>query len=252
MRRSMEMRKAARVLPEPVGAEISVSRPEVISGQPRAWASVGAWNLRSNQVRMAGWNKGRVSSVISMRAVVAPLVPREPQDERHGAWFESERRAFGASLGDCLPGGVRTYVRLVYCRGRGDVNGRRGGREEAADGAGGCVRLLFEEEVAGPVDGDHLGAGEAFAEAGQDPAGKDTLVGGPEHEDGRDDSAAVYGLLTPHVSEGLVDGVAAAFDPQRASVGLEYLLRRLTRVVELAAEDAASEEPSDEPENRLD
>src|SRR5438552_7612873 len=252
MRRSMETRKAARVLPEPVGAEISVSRPEVISGQPRAWASVGAWNLRWNQVRTAGWNKGRVSSVINMRAVVAPLVPREPQNERHGAWFEGERRAFGASLGDCLPGGVRTYVRLVYCRRLGNVNGRRGGREEAADGGGGCVRPLLEKEVAGPVDGDHFGTGEAFAEAGQDPAGKDALVGGPNDEDGRGDAAAVYGFLAPHVSEGLVDGVAAAFDAQRAAVGFEHLLGRLTRIVELAAEDAASEHPSDEPEDRLD
>ena len=44
MRRSMATRKAASVLPEPVGAAMRVSRPAMISGQPTAWASVGARN----------------------------------------------------------------------------------------------------------------------------------------------------------------------------------------------------------------
>ena len=35
--------------------------------------------------------------------------------------------------------------------------------EEAADGRVGGVRLLFEEEVAGAVDRDDFGAGEALA-----------------------------------------------------------------------------------------
>ena len=38
---SMPMRKAARVLPEPVGAATRVSRPERMAGQAAAWASVG-------------------------------------------------------------------------------------------------------------------------------------------------------------------------------------------------------------------
>ena len=62
------------------GAEMRVSRPEMISGQPRAWASVGARNLRSNQVRTAGWNEARMLS--DGRGVVLPLIPSIPQDER--------------------------------------------------------------------------------------------------------------------------------------------------------------------------
>ena len=56
----MLARKAASVLPEPVGAAISVSRPEAISGQPSACASVGASNRRWNQARTAGWNGPRL------------------------------------------------------------------------------------------------------------------------------------------------------------------------------------------------
>ena len=51
----MALRNAARVLPEPVGAAISVWRPSAMAGQPCAWASVGVPNRRSNQVRTMGW-----------------------------------------------------------------------------------------------------------------------------------------------------------------------------------------------------
>ena len=53
----MHTRNAASVLPEPVGAAISVCRPAAISAQPSACGSVGpAGNRRANQVRTAGWN----------------------------------------------------------------------------------------------------------------------------------------------------------------------------------------------------
>jgi hypothetical protein len=52
----MATRKPARVLPDPVGAAIRVSRPEVIKGQPRACGSVGpSGKRRRNQVATAGW-----------------------------------------------------------------------------------------------------------------------------------------------------------------------------------------------------
>ena len=47
----MPQRKAARVFPEPVGAQIRVCSPEAIAGQPAAWAGVGASNDSSNQRR---------------------------------------------------------------------------------------------------------------------------------------------------------------------------------------------------------
>ena len=56
----MAARNPARVLPEPVGAQISVCRPATIAGQPPVWASVGpSGNRRSNHARTAGWNRSR-------------------------------------------------------------------------------------------------------------------------------------------------------------------------------------------------
>ncbi len=56
-RESMALRKAARVLPEPVGAEISTSRPWRISGQPRRWGSVGAPKVAANHWETRGWKE---------------------------------------------------------------------------------------------------------------------------------------------------------------------------------------------------
>src|SRR5205809_821612 len=56
----MAARNPASVLPEPVGAQISVCLPATIAGQPPAWASVGpSGNRRSNHTRTAGWNRSR-------------------------------------------------------------------------------------------------------------------------------------------------------------------------------------------------
>ncbi|HEX2564783.1 MAG TPA: hypothetical protein VHK25_12750, partial [Acidimicrobiales bacterium] len=53
----MATRKPASVLPEPVGAAMSVSKPAAMSGHPWACGSVGpSGNRRSNHVRTAGWN----------------------------------------------------------------------------------------------------------------------------------------------------------------------------------------------------
>ena len=53
-RRSRHHRNAARVLPLPVGAWISVLRPALIAAQPCAWAGVGASNVASNQALHRG------------------------------------------------------------------------------------------------------------------------------------------------------------------------------------------------------
>ena len=50
----MALRKAASVLPEPVGAAISTLRPAVIAGQASACAGVGAAKLWSNHARNRG------------------------------------------------------------------------------------------------------------------------------------------------------------------------------------------------------
>src|SRR5579863_1063230 len=54
----MLARNAASVLPDPVAAAISVSRPCTISGQPPDCADVGASYVRSNQALTTGWNEG--------------------------------------------------------------------------------------------------------------------------------------------------------------------------------------------------
>lgn len=50
----MQMRKAARVLPEPVGAEISVGAPARMCGQPCCWGSVGVPKRRVNHSCVTG------------------------------------------------------------------------------------------------------------------------------------------------------------------------------------------------------
>src|SRR5215216_3604925 len=52
---------AARVLPDPVGAAISVCRCLLISGHACSCGSVGAGKLRANQRATAGW---KISSFI--------------------------------------------------------------------------------------------------------------------------------------------------------------------------------------------
>src|SRR5262249_50413676 len=53
----MAARKAASVLPDPVGAAISTCRPAWKAGHACACAAVGAAKLRSNQAATAGRNK---------------------------------------------------------------------------------------------------------------------------------------------------------------------------------------------------
>ena len=48
-------------MPEPVGAQISVCSPPAMTGQPCAWASVGAAKDAPNQSRVAGLKAARGS-----------------------------------------------------------------------------------------------------------------------------------------------------------------------------------------------
>src|SRR5204863_724399 len=74
--RSIPHRKAASVLPEPVGAEISVLAPEEIAGQPRAWAGVGASNEDSNQRLTGSENGARGDSAVVFGRVANPPILR--------------------------------------------------------------------------------------------------------------------------------------------------------------------------------
>ena len=60
---SMHTRNPASVLPDPVGAAISVSSPAAMWGHPSCWGGVGpSGNRPSNHSRTAGWNPAMTSS----------------------------------------------------------------------------------------------------------------------------------------------------------------------------------------------
>src|ERR1700722_10066502 len=59
MRSSIAARKADSVLPEPVGAAISVWRPALIAGHALSWGAVGSGNALANQAATAGWKLSR-------------------------------------------------------------------------------------------------------------------------------------------------------------------------------------------------
>jgi hypothetical protein len=56
---SIDERNAVRVLPEPVGAQISVCSPSAMWGHPSIWGGVGAGNDDANHSRTAGENLSR-------------------------------------------------------------------------------------------------------------------------------------------------------------------------------------------------
>ncbi len=73
---SIAVRKAVRVLPDPVGAATSVSWPRAIAGHAACWASVGAGKLRANQALTAGWNTSSAGCT-TMSALSAAVPARE-------------------------------------------------------------------------------------------------------------------------------------------------------------------------------
>src|SRR5665213_2540411 len=85
----MAHKKAASVLPEPVGARMRVLSPAAIEGQPRSWAGVRPAKDLSNQAWVAGENPGR-ATLGSYR--LAPPVGPAPGSVRRGR------------LVDCLDG----------------------------------------------------------------------------------------------------------------------------------------------------
>src|ERR1700722_7831938 len=67
---SIAARKAASVLPDPVGAAMRVWRPGLIAGHAWACAGVGEAKLSANQFASAGWN--RVSKLADTRGAAEP------------------------------------------------------------------------------------------------------------------------------------------------------------------------------------
>ena len=69
----MTQRKAARVLPEPVGARISVFWPLLMASQPCSWAGVGASKVASNHARAMGEKWDGVTVLTGQTGV--PVLP---------------------------------------------------------------------------------------------------------------------------------------------------------------------------------
>src|SRR4051795_4320101 len=73
----MDHRKAASVLPEPVGATTSALRPAAIASQAPTCAGVGAANAASNQVRV-GSLKDASAPVVRSSSLTPPSCPTAP------------------------------------------------------------------------------------------------------------------------------------------------------------------------------
>src|ERR1700743_958989 len=65
----MQMRNAANVLPEPVGAEMSVGLPARIGGQPCSCGSVGVSKRRTNHSWTTGCAQARLSEIATRGAL---------------------------------------------------------------------------------------------------------------------------------------------------------------------------------------
>ena len=57
--RSIDHKKAASVLPLPVGAQISVCSPAAMGGQPSSWGLVGSGKDAANHAPTAGENAAK-------------------------------------------------------------------------------------------------------------------------------------------------------------------------------------------------
>src|ERR1017187_9133860 len=65
---SRQERKAASVLPVPVGARIRVDSPRAIAGQPWRCGAVGPGNVARNQAAVMGWKSARAAAESSSPA----------------------------------------------------------------------------------------------------------------------------------------------------------------------------------------
>ena len=83
--RSMPHRNAASVLPEPVGARISVCSPPAMAGQPCAWAAVGSGNEVLNQARTGGENSSSGSGAATDQGYRRPLTAPVSDPRRTGS-----------------------------------------------------------------------------------------------------------------------------------------------------------------------
>src|SRR4029077_6974000 len=95
----MQARNAARVLPDPVGAEIKVVLPARICGQPCSWGSVGVPNRETNHSATRGCAQLREEGrdcieIFYSETVVSPSI-RLANVRRAGQLFSGFARSGG-------------------------------------------------------------------------------------------------------------------------------------------------------------
>src|SRR5262245_29725433 len=93
-RRSMPHRKAASVMPDPVGARMRVWSPPAMAGHPWAWAGVGAGKLVSNHAWTAGEKRGASTTGTLLRGYDREAGVRREERDPYGS--RSDRTARGA------------------------------------------------------------------------------------------------------------------------------------------------------------
>ena len=92
-RESIAERNAASVLPEPVGAAMSVCRPSRIGGQPSRCGGVGSPSRSLNQVWTAGWKGARSDIETGSYPRVAAILFPGPEKPSGSGQRRGKRRA---------------------------------------------------------------------------------------------------------------------------------------------------------------
>src|SRR5271157_4041598 len=121
--RSSAARNAASVLPDPVGATISVFRPAAMAGQPSRCAGVGSPSASRNQAATGGKNRARTSSSSSPSSSGAITYRSPSPDDPHFP----DRVATLLIVSQNATGGKRELVRAFRMRKREPEDAPSGG-----------------------------------------------------------------------------------------------------------------------------
>ena len=169
----MHARNAASVLPDPVGAEISVLRPARMCGQPMACGSVGVANRWTNHSRTSGCAHSRPfgALMVSLIGVWVNLIhntsrnPEEPREEPRGTLgnrydlFVTDRETLDLDI-LIVGGGPAGHVRRASAgataegagrRAAGDRRARQGARARRARALGRGARSVARSGISSPI-----------------------------------------------------------------------------------------------------
>src|SRR5579871_3155849 len=130
----MAARKAASVLPEPVGAAISVGRPALIAAQASVCAGVGAGKARANHAATAGWKSPSRSA--ATRSLSARANPRDGRAARAAVFRSADAVGGAMNLSRGSREAAEQNENLPYSEREGNPTGRVADSGWAARGRG--------------------------------------------------------------------------------------------------------------------